>query len=58
MTANDIRSYIWKYDSSINCRNLDKEVGKEKVEKEVKIWKEIIKPKCDMYRKFIKKNLN
>jgi hypothetical protein len=55
LTSNDIRNYIWKYDSSINYRSLIKE---EEVEKEVKIWKEIIKPKCDTYRKFIKKNLN
>lgn len=54
LSSDDIRSYIWFYDSSINVRvneinninNLDSE-----------LWNTIIKPKCDLYRSYILKSL-
>jgi alkylated DNA repair dioxygenase AlkB len=51
LTNDDIRNYIWFYDSSVNVRvenintnNLDEN-----------LWYKIIKPKCDLYRYSIMK---
>ena len=54
LTSEDIRSYIWFYDSSINIRvNEINNVKKLNTE----LWDTIIKPKCDLYRSYILKAL-
>lgn len=49
LTETDIKKYIWDFDSSINYRN-DVELSSER---EI-FWYKVIKPKCDIYRKYIR----
>ena len=54
LTEDDIRNYIWAYDSNINVR-----INNKKYEfLNADIWINIIKPKCDIYRYHIMKLLN
>jgi hypothetical protein len=54
LTSDDIRSYIWFYDSSINVRV--NEINNIK-NLNIELWNTIIKPKCDIYRSYIFKSL-
>jgi hypothetical protein len=49
LTEKDIKYYIWTFDSNVNYRN----VVQYKKE-ELMVWETIIKPKCNVYRKYIK----
>ena len=49
LTEKNIKYYIWNFDSNVNYRNII-EYKKE----ELFNWNNIIKPKCDNYRKYIK----
>jgi hypothetical protein len=57
LTEEDIRKYIWHYDSSINVR-INQVTNRKKENLDDTIWNTIIKPKCDNYRYYIKKMLN
>ncbi len=53
-TEDDVRSYIWQCDSSINSR-LNNSIKNDELND---VWINIIKPKCDTYRYYIKKIIN
>jgi hypothetical protein len=56
LNEDDIRNYIWVYDSNVNLRNNN--CNKNFKSMDPNIWNFIIKPKCDIYRFHIMKLLN
>jgi hypothetical protein len=54
LTSDEIRSYIWFYDSSINVR-VNEIINVKNLN--IELWNTIIKPKCDIYRSYILKSL-
>jgi hypothetical protein len=58
LNENDIRNYIWVYDSNVNTRiNINNSNEKFDFVND-DTWINIIKPKCDIYRYGIMKLLN
>lgn len=53
LTEEDIKYYIFKYESSVNTREKNSWVH----ENELKIWNTVIKPKCEIYKQCIKRML-
>jgi hypothetical protein len=58
LNEDDIRNYIWVYESNVNTRTNINKINKELNFLNDDIWKNIIKPKCDIYRYNIMKLLN
>jgi len=54
LTEDDIRHYIWVYDSSINVRSTK---TNNVTDLDTELWNKIIKPNCDIYRFYIMKSL-
>jgi mannose/fructose/N-acetylgalactosamine-specific phosphotransferase system component IIB len=57
LNEDDIRNYIWVYDSNVNSRRVNV-CNKNFKSMDDNIWNFIIKPKCDIYRYYIMKLLN
>jgi alkylated DNA repair dioxygenase AlkB len=53
LTTEDIKKYIWVFDSNVNER-----VHLNNKKLDYDLWKNVIKPKCDIYRYYIRKMLN
>ena len=53
LTEEDIKYYIFKYESSVNTR----EKYDCYIENELKIWNKVIKPRCQIYKQCIKRML-
>ena len=52
-TEEDIKKFIWDFDSSINYRVFVEHSSERELQ-----WLKIIKPKCNIYRRFIKKMID